>query len=126
MKIIDGLYYSEDHEWVKIDGDKAYIGITDFAQKALGDIVFVELPELDDEIATGETFGVVESVKAASDIVIPLGGTIVEINEDLEDSPENVNSDPYGSWIAAIKMSDQSELESLMSAANYEKFCSEE
>ena len=126
MKIIDGLYYSEDHEWVKVDGDKAYIGITDFAQKALGDIVFVELPELDDEIATGETFGVVESVKAASDIVIPLGGTIVEINEDLEDSPENVNSDPYGSWIAAIKMSDQSELDSLMSAADYEKFCSEE
>ena len=126
MKIIDGLYYSEDHEWVKVDGDKAYIGITDFAQKALGDIVFVELPELDDEIATGETFGVVESVKAASDIVIPIGGTIVEINEDLEDSPENVNSDPYGSWIAAIKMSDQSELDSLMSAADYEKFCSEE
>jgi len=126
MKIIDGLYYSEDHEWVKVDGDKAYIGITDFAQKALGDIVFVELPELDDEIATGETFGVVESVKAASDIVIPIGGIVVEINEDLEDSPENVNSDPYGSWIAAIKMSDQSELDSLMSAADYEKFCSEE
>lgn len=125
MKILNELLYSNDHEWVKVDGNKAYIGISDFAQHSLGEIVFVELPELDTEFSKDEAFGVVESVKAASDLFIPVGGKVVEINEKLVDSPELVNEDAYGSWMIVVEMSDKSELDSLLKADQYEKLCAE-
>ena len=124
-KIITDLLYTEDHEWVKVDGNKAKIGITDHAQHELGDIVYVELPEEDDELAKGDVFGVIESVKAASDSFTPLSGTVTGINEDLEDAPESVNADPYGAWMFELELSDTSELDGLMDAAAYEKFCEE-
>lgn len=123
MKILKELLYSSDHEWVKVDGDKAYIGITDFAQNSLGEIVFVELPEIDSEFVKNDSFGVVESVKAASDLCIPISGKVVEINENLVDSPELVNEDAYGSWMVAVEISDKSELEGLLKADQYEKIC---
>lgn len=126
MKILEGLYYSKDHEWVKVDGDKAYIGITDYAQHALGEIVYVEMPDVDDEIDAGDVFGVIESVKAASDSYLPVSGKVVEINEELEDSPELLNESPYESWILAIEISDEAEIESLMNAKEYEEFCKSE
>ncbi len=126
MKTITGLYYSNDHEWVNTEGGKAYIGITDYAQKALGDIVYVELPEVDEAFNTGDTFGVVESVKAAVDMYMPISGTILEVNEALEDAPELVNSDPYNSWIISIVISDESELLKLMSEKEYIELCSKE
>ncbi len=126
MKVIEGLYYSKEHEWVKVDGEKAYLGITDYAQQAMGDIVYVELPETGTELAIGEALGVVESVKAASDIYTPLSGTVVDINTSLEDSPEEINNDPYESWIAAFKMSDAGELDNLMDAEDYKDFLEEE
>ena len=118
------LKYSKDHEWVKFEGDTAIIGISDFAQDALGDVVFVNLPGEGDEATAGEAFGDVESVKAVSDLVSPVSGTIVAVNEELADSPENLNSDPYGSWI--IKVEKITETEELMDAAAYEAFCAEE
>jgi len=124
-KILTDLLYTEDHEWVKVDGNKAKIGITDHAQHELGDIVYVELPEEDDELAKGDVFGVIESVKAASDSFTPLSGTVTGINEDLEDAPESVNADPYGAWMFELELSDTSELDGLMDAAAYEKFCEE-
>lgn len=126
MKILEGLYYSKDHEWVKVDGDKAYIGITDYAQHALGEIVYVEMPEVDDEIESGDVFGVIESVKAASDSDLPISGKVVEINEELEDSPELLNESPYESWILAVEISDKAELENLMDPKEYEEFCKTE
>ncbi len=126
MKLVEGLYYSNDHEWVRVEGNKAYIGITDYAQKQLGAIVFVELPEVDTEFAEGDALGVVESVKAASDIYIPVSGTVVEVNEELADSPQLINEDAFGSWMAAIELSNAEELEKLMSAEDYQKFCDEE
>lgn len=123
MKIEKGLLYTEDHEWVKVEGNKAKIGITDYAQHELGDIVYVELPEEEDELAKGDVFGVVESVKAASDSFTPLSGTVTAINEDLEDAPESVNADPYGAWFFELELSDTSELDDLMSPESYEKFC---
>ncbi len=126
MKIVEGLLYSNDHDWVKVEGDKAYIGITDFAQNSLGEIVYIELPEVDDELDKGDVFGVVESVKAASDSYTPVSGTVVEVNEDLEDSPENANEDPYGSWILAVELSDKSELDELMNHDEYKEFCEKE
>lgn len=126
MKIIKGLYYSEDHEWVKVEGEEAYIGITDFAQHQLGDIVYVELPEIDDELEKEDDFSAVESVKAASDIYIPVSGKVLEVNEDLLDSPELLNSDPFDSWIIKVELSDKSELDDLMSSGEYEEFTSEE
>lgn len=123
MKVVEGLYYTEDHEWVKVEGNKATIGITDHAQHELGDIVYVELPEEEDELSKGDVFGVVESVKAASDSFTPLSGTVVAINEDLEDAPESVNENPYDAWMFAIEMSDTSELEDLMDAEAYKAFC---
>lgn len=123
MKIVEGLHYSKDHEWVKVEGGKAYIGITDYAQHALGEIVYVEMPEVDDEIGAGDVFGVIESVKAASDSFLPISGKIVEINEELEDSPELLNEKPYESWILAVEMSDESELEGLMDSKGYDEFC---
>ena len=118
------LKYSKSHEWVRMDGDVAVIGISDFAQDALGDLVFVNLPQVGDEVVAGESFGDVESVKAVSDLISPVSGTIVEINEELDDSPENLNSDPYGSWI--IKVENITEEEDLLDAAAYEAFCAEE
>ncbi|MGM9640866.1 MAG: glycine cleavage system protein GcvH [Faecousia sp.] len=118
------LKYTKDHEWVKMEGDVAVIGITDFAQDALGDVVFINLPQEGDEVVAGESFGDVESVKAVSDVMSPVSGTICAVNEDLEDSPENLNSDPYGSWI--IKVDNITGYEDLMDAAAYEAFCAEE
>jgi len=126
MKVLNGLKYSEDHEWVRVEGNKAYIGITDHAQHSLGDIVFVEIPEVGTELKSGDVLSVVESVKAASDVYSPVSGTIIEVNEELADSPEKINEDPYRSWIAVIEMSDISELDELMDEHEYERFCQEE
>lgn len=125
-KVVEGLYYSKDHEWVKVDGDNAYIGITDHAQHALGSIVFVELPEVGDEIAADDNLGVVESVKAASDIVMPVTGEVVEINEDLEDEPELINNDAYENHLVVVKLQNPDELDNLMNKEDYEKFLLEE
>ena len=118
------LKYTKDHEWIKMEGDIAIIGITDFAQDALGDVVYINLPEVGDEVTAGESFSDVESVKAVSDVMSPVSGTICAINDELEDSPENLNSDPYGSWI--IKVEGITGQEDLMDAAAYEAFCAEE
>lgn len=126
MKVLEGLLYTKDHEWVRKEEEKVYIGITDFAQKALGAIVYVELPEIDSEFTAGETFGVVESVKAASDIYIPVDGTILEINEAIIDDPALVNEDPYSNWMVAVELSDEAQLAQLMSADEYSNFCAEE
>ena len=118
-KVIEGLYYSESHEFVKVEGDFGYVGITDYAQHALGNVVYVDMPEVHDEITAGEEFGAVESVKAASDLVSPISGTVVEVNEALEDTPELINQDAFGNWIMKIELSDKSELDGLMDAAAY-------
>ena len=118
------LKYTKDHEWMVMEGDIAVIGISDFAQDALGDVVFINLPEVGDTVTAGESFGDVESVKAVSDVNSPVTGVIVAVNEDLADSPENLNSDPYGSWI--IKVENITETEELLDAAAYEAFCDEE
>lgn len=122
-KIIEGLYYSESHEFVKVEGEYAYIGITDFAQGQLGNVTYIEFPEVDDEIRAGDSFGSVESVKAASDLTSPVSGVVVEVNEVLEDEPELVNKDAYSNWLIKIKLSDPSELESLMDAQAYTNIC---
>ena len=122
-KVIEGLYYSESHEYVKVDGDFGYIGITDFAQHALGNVVYVDMPEVDDEVAAEEDFGAVESVKAASDLISPVSGTVVEINEALEDTPELINQDAFENWIMKVELSDKAELDNLMDAEAYTKFC---
>ncbi|MBP1745320.1 MAG: Glycine cleavage system protein [Firmicutes bacterium] len=126
MKVLKELLYSNDHEWVKVDGDKAYIGITDFAQSSLGDVVFIELPEVDAELSKDDVFGAIESVKAASDMNIPVSGKVVEVNEGLVDDPAAVNEDPYGNWMIAVELSDKGELEGLMNAEQYEELCSKE
>ena len=118
------LKYTKDHEWMVMEGDIAVIGISDFAQDALGDVVFINLPEVGDTVTAGESFGDVESVKAVSDVNSPVTGVIVAVNEDLADSPENLNSDPYGSWI--IKVEKITATEELLDAAAYEAFCAEE
>ena len=125
-KVIEGLYYSESHEYVKVEGNIGIIGITDYAQKALGNVVYVDMPEVDDEVEAGTEFGAVESVKAASDLYSPVSGTVVEVNEALEDAPELINQDAYANWIIKVEMSDESELENLMDAAAYETFCEKE
>lgn len=122
-KVIEGLYYSESHEFVKIEGEYGYIGITDYAQNALGNVVYVDMPEVDDDIEAGEEFGAVESVKAASDLIAPVSGTVVEVNENLEDTPELVNKDAYENWIVKVKLRDKEELNNLMDAEAYQKFC---
>ena len=126
MKIVEGLLYSNDHEWVKVEGKEAYVGITDYAQHKLGEIVYVELPQVDDELSKGDVFSVVESVKAASDSYLPVSGKVLEVNEDLEGEPGLLNEDPYANWIVKIELTDESELEELMSAEEYEDFCSKE
>ena len=125
-KTVEGLYYSESHEWVKVEGNVAVIGITDFAQHAMGDLSYVDMPEVDDELEKGEEFGAVESVKAASDLYSPVSGTVNEINEELEDAPELLNQDAFANWIIKVEMSDPSELEALMDAAAYEAMCANE
>lgn len=126
MAVPNEFKYSKEHEWVKVDGNVALIGITDFAQSELGDIVFVELPEVDDEVSEGETFGSVESVKTVSELYSPLTGKIVEVNEDLEDEPEAVNESPYEkAWMVKIELSDESELDALMDASAYEDMIGE-
>lgn len=122
-KVIEGLFYAESHEYVKVEGDCAYIGITDYAQHALGNVVYVDMPEVDDEIEIEEGFGAVESVKAAYDLNSPVSGKVVEINEALEDEPELLNKDPYENWIVKVELSDKSELDKLMDAKAYEEFC---
>ena len=124
-KIIDGLYYSESHEYVKVEGDFGFIGITDFAQHELGNVVYVDMPEVDDEVTAGEDFGAVESVKAASDLMSPVSGTVVEVNEALEDEPGLINKDAFENWIIKVELSDKSELENLMDAAAYKAMIGE-
>lgn len=118
--VVAGLKYSKDHEWIRVEGNKAYVGITDYAQHALGSLVYVELPETDDTFSAEDNLGVVESVKAASDIIVPISGTIVEVNEAVVDDPGLINSDAFGSWMVAIEMSNPSELDDLLDAAAYE------
>lgn len=126
MNIPKDLLYTSEHEWIKVDDDQVYLGITDYAQHHLGDIVFVELPELDTEVVTGDSIAVVESVKAVSSVYSPVSGMVVENNEELEDSPELLNEDPYTNHIAVINISNPDELEDLMSPADYEAFCAEQ
>lgn len=125
-KTIEGLFYSESHEWVKVDGETAIIGISDHAQQAMGNIVYVDMPEEEDEVTADEDFGAVESVKAASDLISPVSGVVVEVNEALADAPELLNKDAYENWIIKVKMDDPEELKILMDAAAYEKFCENE
>ena len=119
------LKYSKSHEWVKMDGDVAVIGISDFAQDALGDVVFINLPAEGDSVTAGESFGDVESVKAVSDVICPVSGTICEVNEALADAPETLNSDPYGAgWLYKIRLDVPTETEDMMNATDYEEYCS--
>lgn len=122
-KVIEGLYYAESHEYVRVEGEFGYIGITDYAQDQLGNVVYVDMPEVDDEVTAGEEFGAVESVKAASDLFSPVSGTIVEVNEALEDEPELINKDAFANWIIKVQLSDKSELDNLMDAKVYEAIC---
>ena len=124
-KIIEGYYYSESHEYVKVEGNVGYVGITDHAQHELGNVVYVDMPEVDDEVTAGEEFGAVESVKAASDLFSPVSGTVLEVNEALEDEPGLVNQDPYANWIMKVELSDSSELDNLMDAAAYKALIGE-
>ncbi len=126
MNFPENLRYSEDHEWVKIDGNIATIGISEFAQKELGDVVFIELPEVDDEIDKGDAFGTIEAVKTVSDMLSPVSGTIIEVNESLNDKPETLNSDSYvNGWIVKIEISNEDDLEELMNSKSYKEFIGE-
>ena len=141
-KVIEGLYYSESHEYVKVEGNIGIIGITDYAQHALGNVVYVDMPEVDDEVEAGDEFGAVESVKAASDLNSPVSGVVVEVNEALEDNagyisleeynealedkPELLNEDAYANWIIKVDITDTTELDNLMGADEYAKFCEEQ
>jgi len=123
MKIDPNCRYTQDHEWIRVEGDEGVVGITDYAQDQLSDVVYVELPEVGDTFEQGEVFATVESVKAASDIYLPVGGKILEVNEELEDSPELVNQDPFGAaWLVRIAIADLSELDSLMDAETYRSY----
>lgn len=127
MKFPDSLKYTREHEWARIKGKKAVVGITDYAQKELGDIVYVELPEVGDEVVQDEQFGVVESIKTVSDLFSAVSGEVTKVNDDLEDRPELVNEDPYGSgWMMEVTISEMEELENLLSAEEYEEFVAEE
>lgn len=122
-KVIEGLFYSESHEYVKVEGNVGYIGISDYAQHALGNVVYVDMPDVDDEIEAGEEFGAVESVKAASDLFAPVSGKVIEVNEALDDQPELINQDPYENWIIKVELSDKSQFDELMDAKAYAAFC---
>ncbi|MDX9916398.1 MAG: glycine cleavage system protein GcvH [Gudongella sp.] len=126
MKVVKGLLYTKDHEWIKVEGDEAFVGISDYAQHHLGDIVYVELPEVDDELEKGEAFAAVESVKAASDVYLPAGGKIVEVNEELVDDPALLNADAFENWMVKIELADKADLDDLMTSEDYEKFLAEE
>lgn len=126
MNFPDNLKYTSEHEWIRLDGEVAYIGITDYAQDQLGDIVFVDVPSVGDTLAAGEVFGTIEVVKTISDLFLPVSGEIIEINASLEDNPELVNTDPYGEgWIVKVKPSDLSELDTLLNAPAYRKLINE-
>ena len=120
-KIAEGLLYSESHEWVKVDGNVAIIGVSDFAQAEMGDITYVERPDVDDEVTAGEDCGALESVKTSSELVAPVSGKVIARNDVLEDQPELINEDAYAAWIIKVEMSDESELDALLSAADYAK-----
>ena len=122
-KVIEGLFYTESHEYVKVEGNIGHVGISDYAQHQLGNVVYVDMPEAGDEVTAGEEFGAVESVKAASDLISPVSGTVLEINEALEDSPELINEDAYENWIMKVELSDPEELKKLLSAAAYSEIC---
>ena len=122
-KVIEGLYYSESHEYVRVEGNIGYIGITDYAQEQLGNVVYVDMPEEGDEVTATEDFGAVESVKAASDLISPVSGTVLEVNEALEEQPELINQDAFANWIIKVELSDPNELENLMDAATYDAQC---
>lgn len=122
-QVLEGLLYSESHEWVKVEGNVAVVGISDYAQHSMGNIVYVDVPEVEDEVVKGEEFGAVESVKAASDLYSPISGTVVEVNEELSDDSTLLNKDPYGSWIIKVEMSSPEELEDLLSPEAYEAIC---
>ncbi len=126
MKVAKGLYYTKDHEWVKVEGNLGVIGVADYAQHHLGDIVYVELPEIDDEIEKEEAFSAVESVKAAADVYMPISGKVVEVNEELIDDPALLNADPYENWMIKVEMTNKDELEELMTSEEYEKFLAEQ
>ncbi|OGO79236.1 MAG: glycine cleavage system protein H [Clostridiales bacterium GWB2_37_7] len=123
MNVLKDLLYTKDHEWIKVEGEKAYVGITDYAQHALGDIVFVELAEVDTALSAGDAFGAVESVKAASDVYIAVSGTVIETNEAVVDDPSLLNQDAYANWMICVTISDKSELDGLMNAEQYEAHC---
>ena len=122
-KLIEGLYYSDSHEFVKVEGEFGYVGITDYAQEQLGNVVYVDMPEEGDNVTAGEEFGAVESVKAASDLLSPVSGEVVEVNAALEDNPELINSDAFANWIIKVKLTNMAELDELLSAADYSKIC---
>lgn len=120
------IYYSPTHEYARVEGNIAYIGITDYAQKALGNVVYVDMPEVDDDVEAGEEFGAVESVKAAADLVAPVSGGVIEINEHLIDNPRLINEDPMANWIIKVEMNNPAELELLMDEAAYAELCANE
>jgi len=124
MDVREGLLYTKSHEWIKMDGEIAWIGLTDFAQSELGNIVFVNLPEQDDSVLVGESFADVESVKAVSDVFSPVSGTVIEINEELQDSPERINEEPYEAWV--VKITDITDKEEFLSANEYQAFLTKE
>ena len=126
MKIVDGLKYTEEHEWVKVENGKAYVGITDYAQHSLGEAVYVELPQIGASIGRGDVLGVVESVKAASDVYSPISGKVVEVNKQLEDDPGALNQDPYENYMAVLQMENEAELDGLMDEAQYKVYCGDE
>ncbi|MGI6468498.1 MAG: glycine cleavage system protein GcvH [Syntrophomonadaceae bacterium] len=123
MNIPEGLLYTNEHEWIRMEGNVGYVGITDYAQHQLGDIVFVELPEVDTSVSQGDSIAVVESVKAVANLYSPADGTITSVNEELEDSPELLNQDPYENWIVTLELSDPDNLSELMTAEAYAAFC---
>lgn len=124
--VMEGLYYSESHEYVRVEGEYGYVGITDYAQNALGTVVYVDMPEVDDDVEAGSDFGAVESVKAASDLISPVSGVVVEVNSELEDTPELINSDAFANWIIKVKIADMTELDNLMNAQAYAELCERE
>lgn len=124
-KIVEGLKYSESHEWVKVEGNVAYVGVSDYAQKEMGDITYVDLPEEGDDVLAGEEFGALESVKAASDLISPVSGVVVAVNAELDAAPEKVNEDAYAAWIIKVEMSNAAELDVLMDAAAYKAYIKE-